>query len=198
MTNTGIERMRGGFAKVIFQDTLKQLYDKQTDARDALREQAGSLLKDLTYRIDAGDCADEQLETILTQLRDRLQAVPGKRIYQYLPPDAKRLVNMAVERLAENDPIAALYKIWQERVKRFWKLIPTQNENLSLCPAERNSVPFRTWSYVRRFPCPLTHRWKSPNLVGTRVPDGQMSGTTPICRRQTVRVNRLWKRTSWP
>ena len=42
--------MRGGFATVIFQDTLKQLYDKQTDARDALREQAGSLLKDLTYR----------------------------------------------------------------------------------------------------------------------------------------------------
>ena len=115
LTNTGIERMRGGFAKVIFQDTLKQLYDQQTDARDALREKAGRLLKDLTYRIDAGDCADEQLETILTQLRDRLQDVPGKRIYQYLPPDVKRLVNTAVDRLAENDQIAALYKIWQEQ-----------------------------------------------------------------------------------
>lgn len=115
LTNTGIERMRGGFAKIIFQDTLKQLYDQQTDARDALREKAGRLLKDLTYRIDAGDCADEQLETMLTQLRDRLQAVPGKRIYQYLLPDVKRLVNMAVDRLAENAQIAALYKIWQEQ-----------------------------------------------------------------------------------
>lgn len=115
LTNTGIERMRGGFAKIIFQDTLKQLYDKQTDARDLLREQAGRLLKDLTYRIEAGDCADEQLETMLTQLRDRLQDVPGKRIYQYLPPDVKRLVNTAVDRLVENDQIADLYKIWQEQ-----------------------------------------------------------------------------------
>ena len=105
LTNTGIERMRGGFAKVIFQDTLKQLYDQQTDARDALREKAGRLLKDLTYRIDAGDYADEQLETMLTQLRDRLQDVPGKRIYQSRLPNG----------LAENDQIAALYKIWQEQ-----------------------------------------------------------------------------------
>lgn len=117
LTNTGIERMRGGFAKIIFQDTLRQLYDKQTDARNALREQAGRLLKDLADRIDAGDCADEQLETMLTQLRDRLQDVPGKRVYQYLPPDAKRLVNTAVDRLAENVQIAALYKIWQEQRK---------------------------------------------------------------------------------
>lgn len=117
LTNTGIERMRGGFAKIIFQDTLRQLYDKQTDARNALREQAGRLLKDLADRIDAGDCADEQLETMLTQLRDRLQDVPGKRVYQYLPPDAKRLVNTAVDRLADNDQIAALYKIWQEQRK---------------------------------------------------------------------------------
>ena len=109
--------MRGGFAKIIFQDTLRQLYDKQTDARDALREQAGRLLRDLAARIDAGDCADEQLETMLTQLRDRLQDVPGKRVYQYLPPDAKRLVNTAVDRLADNDQIAALYKIWQEQRK---------------------------------------------------------------------------------
>lgn len=117
LTNTGIERMRGGFAKIIFQDTLRQLYDKQTDAHDLLREQAGRLLKDLADRIDAGDCADEQLETMLTQLRDRLQDVSGKRVYQYLPPDAKRLVNTAVDRLADNDQIAALYKIWQEQRK---------------------------------------------------------------------------------
>ena len=115
LTKQGIERMRGGFARDIFQDTLKHLYNAQTDARNTLREQAKALVEDLTARIEAGSCVDERLTEQLMGLHEQLQALSGRPYYQYLPPEAKQAVDAVVDRLAENEQIAALYKLWREQ-----------------------------------------------------------------------------------
>ena len=51
-------------------------------------------------------------EILLRQLAERLKALPGRKVYGYLPADVKSMVNCIVDELAKDERIAQLYDLW--------------------------------------------------------------------------------------
>lgn len=49
------------------------------------------------------------------ELADRLSKTKGKKVYGYLKPDVKALVDSIVEELASDDRIKKLYDLWYEQ-----------------------------------------------------------------------------------
>lgn len=51
----------------------------------------------------------------LLELADRLSKTKGKKVYGYLKPDVKAIVDSIVEELASDDRIKELYDLWYEQ-----------------------------------------------------------------------------------
>ena len=82
-------------ARDIFRQDLISIYQKQTQVRDDLRRAAPELVKQL----NSGTYDNPRLERLLGQLSERLQMVTGKKVYGYLRPKDKALVDDIVEEL---------------------------------------------------------------------------------------------------
>ena len=57
---------------------------------------------------------DTELIKLVGKLNDQLKSVTGKKVYGYLKPEVKQTVNEIFARLAENDSIQKMYKLWRE------------------------------------------------------------------------------------
>lgn len=72
LTGKGIENIKSGLAKEIFQQDLLQIYQKQTDLRDELRQESRDRITEMVDAINHGSFDDPQMQTMLVQLADRL------------------------------------------------------------------------------------------------------------------------------
>ena len=55
-----------------------------------------------------------KLELLITELAERLQYYSGKKVYSYLPPATKRIVDAIVDELAGDKSVAEAYSLWQD------------------------------------------------------------------------------------
>lgn len=51
---------------------------------------------------------------LITELAERLQNYSGKKVYGYLPPATKRIVDAIVDELASDERVAEAYSLWQD------------------------------------------------------------------------------------
>ena len=51
---------------------------------------------------------------LITELAERLQNYSGKKVYGYLPPATKRIVDAIVDELAGDERVAEAYSLWQD------------------------------------------------------------------------------------
>ena len=114
LTNRGIEKIRGGFANDIYQDELHHLYQQQTDLRNLLKKESAEFMRRLVNDIAGNAFEDTELIKLVGKLNDQLKSVTGKKVYGYLKPEVKQTVNAIFARLAENDSIQKMYKLWCE------------------------------------------------------------------------------------
>lgn len=112
LTGKGIENIKSGLAKEIFQQDLLQIYQKQTDLRDELRQESRDRIAEIVDAINHGSFDDPQMQTMLVQLADRLAKAKGKKQYGYLNTGTKKLVDAIVEELSKDDRIQELYGLW--------------------------------------------------------------------------------------
>ena len=61
-----------------------------------------------------GDLKNPKLELLITELAERLQNYSGKKVYGYLPPATKRIVDAIVDELASDERVAEAYSLWQD------------------------------------------------------------------------------------
>ena len=61
-----------------------------------------------------GGCENPQVEQLLRELANRLSKMKGKKVYGYLRPELKSLVNQIVDELAKDERIAQLYDLWYQ------------------------------------------------------------------------------------
>ena len=54
-----------------------------------------------------------RLEQLTEELAERLLTVKGRKVYGYLPPRVKAIVDAIVEELAKDERVSAAYKTWQ-------------------------------------------------------------------------------------
>ena len=114
LTKQGMEKIRSALAQEIFRQDLVSVYEQQTAHRDELRRVSREKVTGLVQQISGGECENPQLESLLRELAQRLSNVKGKKVYGYLRPELKALVNQIVDELAKDSRIAQLYDLWYQ------------------------------------------------------------------------------------
>ena len=114
LTKQGIEKIRSGFANDIYSDELHHLYEQQTDTRNLLKAESEKLIKQLAEEIENGVCSDTRLVELVKKLHSQLLDSKGKKVYGYLKKDVKKTVDDIFLRLAQNESIQKMYRLWCE------------------------------------------------------------------------------------
>ena len=115
LTQKGVENLRSSFAKDIFQQDLLCIYEKQTEHRDKLRAEARDIVEDLVSKINSEIYISASIQHKLLELADRLSKTKGKKVYSYLKPNVKAIVDSIVDELASDGRIKKLYDLWYEQ-----------------------------------------------------------------------------------
>ena len=114
LTKQGMDIIRSALAQEIFRQDLVSVYQQQTAHRDELRRVSREKVASLVEQISGGTCENPKLELLLRELAQRLSKVNGKKVYGYLRPELKALVNQIVDELAKDERIAQLYDLWYQ------------------------------------------------------------------------------------
>ena len=115
LSTQGVEKMRSTFARDIFSQELLFTYQQQTKYRNQIREQGRESISDIVAQINAGTYQNPRIEALLIQLSNRLSRTTGKKVYGYLKPDVKAIVDRIVAELAGDENIRKLYDLWYEQ-----------------------------------------------------------------------------------
>ena len=114
LTKQGMDIIRSALAQEIFRQDLVSAYEQQTAHRDELRRVSREKVTGLVQQISGGVCENPKLESMLRELAGQLSNVKGKKVYGYLRPELKALVNQIVDELAKDERIAQLYDLWYQ------------------------------------------------------------------------------------
>ena len=131
VTEKGIEQMRACLAKEIFKQELYEIYSEQTIRRDRLLQSVDDSLKELSLQINKHRCENSNAEQMMKLLSEKLQNFKGRKVYGYLPPAMKKLVNQIVDELGKDEVIQSYYTLWYELRSEVLKTYTDQIEN---CP----------------------------------------------------------------
>lgn len=110
----GIDTMRSTYAHDIFRQEFMSIYEKRTQQREQLKEQANKSLLFLLQEMQSGICHHEKIAEQMKVLSKRLMNTSGKKVYGYLKADVKAIVNGIVDELAKEEKVAECYKQWLE------------------------------------------------------------------------------------
>ena len=114
LTTQGITQIKSGLAKQIFRQELTELYQKQTQSRDALNEDARWVMEQLIEQMRSGAGDNDRMEELMEHLAERLRHTGGRKQYGYLKAPLKAVVNEIVDELAKDPRVAAAYALWYE------------------------------------------------------------------------------------
>ena len=115
LTEKGIATIKSNLAQEIFRQDLLQIYQKQTDLRDELRQESRDRINEIVDAINYGSVDNPQMQMMLVQLADRLAKAKGKKQYGYLNASTKKLVDAIVAELTKDNRIQGLYSLWYEQ-----------------------------------------------------------------------------------
>lgn len=114
LTKKGIDTMRSTYAHDIFRQEFMSIYEKKTQQREQLKEQADKSLLFLLRQMQQGVCHNEKIMEQMQLLSKRLNNTGGKKVYGYLKADVKVIVNSIVDELAKEECVSACYRAWLE------------------------------------------------------------------------------------
>ena len=137
LTKQGMDIIRSSLAQEIFRQDLISVYQQETTHRDELRRASREKVAGLVQQIGGGVCENPKLESMLRELADCLSNVKGKKVYGYLRPELKALVNQIVDELAKDKRIAQLYDLWyrdKQAARNIYDERPLQRVPLSENP----------------------------------------------------------------
>lgn len=115
LTKKGIQTIKANLAHDIFRQDNISIYEKQTEYRNALRHESSQLVADVVRRINSGTFDNPIVEGGMRRLADRLNRTGGRKVYSYLNPNDKAIVNQIVDELAKDKNIERLYDLWYEQ-----------------------------------------------------------------------------------
>ena len=115
LSTKGIETIKSNLAQEIFRQDLLQIYQKQTELRDELRQESRDRITEMVDAINHGSFDNPQMEMMLVQLADRLAKAKGKKQYGYLNAGTKKLVDAIAAKISGDSRIRELYSLWYEQ-----------------------------------------------------------------------------------
>ena len=114
LTKQGIRQVKSAFGRRIFQQDLIHVYEQKTEYRDTLGRDAERAMAELIAQMEQGQMQNENLERLVLELAQQLHNTKGKKVYGYLPPKTKALVDAIVDELAKDERVAAAYDLWNQ------------------------------------------------------------------------------------
>ena len=121
LTRQGIRDVKSALATHIFEQDLLQVYERKTEYRNELQRSAQDSMAELIFQMETGTVRDLQLRQLTAELAERLKHTKGKKVYGYLPPQVKRIVDEIVDELSKDERIAAAYTLWLDMRDEVWK-----------------------------------------------------------------------------
>ena len=113
LTKEGIREMKSAFARRIYHADRMHIYQQKDTARQELQAQTRKAMVECIARLGSGAVENLQLEQLTEELAERLLTVKGRKVYGYLPPRVKAIVDAIVEELAKDERVSAAYETWQ-------------------------------------------------------------------------------------
>ena len=129
LTREGIARIKSDLAKRIFHQELHELYERQTQRRDELTQEAEAVMAELVQQMREGTLDNPRIEQLMEHLAGKLKNLSGKKQYGYLKAPLKSVVDEIVEELAKDERVARAYELWYELRE---EVLRTYKEDLPL------------------------------------------------------------------
>lgn len=114
LTKQGIRSIKSALVSTIYRNDRLHIYEKKSHQRSILQQEAEEQMASLIGQMSTGTLQNSKLELLVTDLAKRLQEVSGKKVYGYLPPRIKRIVDEIVDELSKDERVAAAYSLWQD------------------------------------------------------------------------------------
>ena len=112
LTKKGIEKMKSGLVKYIFKNEMQEIYEQQTQRRDQLKNESHDVLLKLIQEMKSGTVENPKIEELFLNLSERLKSTTGKKVYGYLVPNLKAIVDELVDELSKEPIVAKAYELW--------------------------------------------------------------------------------------
>ena len=114
LSRQGIRSIKSALVSTIYRNDRLHIYEKKDHQRSILQQEAEEQMASLIGQMSTGTLQNGKLELLVTDLAKRLQEVSGKKVYGYLPPRVKRIVDEIVDELSKDERVAAAYALWQD------------------------------------------------------------------------------------
>ena len=113
LSREGIHNIKKTLASDIFRQEHLQIYKKQTEARDDIKEHCRRRIAELCAQINGGNHAFSlEILAKMELLSEKLSKHKGKKVYGYLDKNTKALVRDIVKMLGADEQISAMYDAW--------------------------------------------------------------------------------------
>lgn len=113
LTKEGIREMKSVFARRIYHADRMHIYQQKDTARQELQAQTRKAMVECIAQLEHGTSDNPRLEQLTEELAERLLTIKGRKVYGYLPPRVKAIVDAIVEELAKDERVSAAYETWQ-------------------------------------------------------------------------------------
>ena len=113
LTKEGIREMKSVFARRIYHADRMHIYQQKDIARQELQTRTRKAMLEYIAQLGSGAVEKPRLEQLTEELAERLLMVKGRKVYGYLPPRVKAIVEAIVEELAKDERVSAAYETWQ-------------------------------------------------------------------------------------
>ena len=113
LTKEGIREMKSVFARRIYHADRMHIYQQKDTARQELQAQTRKAMVECIAQLEHGTPDNPRLEQLTEELAARLLTVKGRKVYGYLPPRVKAIVDAIVEELVKDERVSAAYETWQ-------------------------------------------------------------------------------------
>ena len=113
LTKEGIRQVKSAFARRIYYADRMHIYQQKDTARQELQEQTRRAMVECIAQLEHGTSDNPRLEQLTEELAERLLTIKGRKVYGYLPPRVKAIVDAIVEELAKDERVSAAYETWQ-------------------------------------------------------------------------------------
>ena len=113
LTKEGIRQVKSAFARRIYHADRMHIYRQKDAVRQELQTRTRKAMVECIAQMEQGSIDNLRLEQLTEELAERLLTVKGRKVYGYLPPRVKAIVDAIVEELAKDERVSAAYETWQ-------------------------------------------------------------------------------------
>lgn len=113
LTKEGIREMKSVFARRIYHADRMHIYRQKDAVRQELQTHTRKAMMECIVQLEQGSMDNPRLEQLTEELAERLLTVKGRKVYGYLPPRVKAIVDAIVEELVKDERVSAAYETWQ-------------------------------------------------------------------------------------